>query len=127
LETNWQKLPGEWIEIHGLVVQGRIGVLESERQNPQRLLVTLRFQLEISFAVLNDQLAKTIDYASVVFEVDKIVGNSGAHLIEKLVSEIGEALMERFPMQRLEIELRKFILPNVQYVSVKSDWTREKL
>jgi dihydroneopterin aldolase len=120
-------LPGEWIEIHGLVVQGRIGVPESERKNPQRLLVTLRFQLEISFAALNDQLPKTIDYAGVVFEVDKIVENSGAHLIEKLVSEIGEALMERFPMQRLEIELRKFILPNVQYVSVKSDWKREKL
>ena len=127
LETNWPILPGEWIEIHGLVVQGRIGVPESERKNPQRLLVNLRFQLGISFAALNDQLAKTIDYAGVVFEVDKIVGTSRAHLIEKLVSEIGEALMERFPMQRLEIELRKFILPNAQYVSVKSDWKREKL
>ena len=108
-------------------MQGRIGVPESERKNPQRLLVNLRFQLGISFAALNDQLAKTIDYAGVVFEVDKIVGTSRAHLIEKLVSEIGEALMERFPMQRLEIELRKFILPNAQYVSVKSDWKREKL
>jgi dihydroneopterin aldolase len=126
LETNWQMLSGESIEIHGLEVQGRIGVPESERKSPQRLLVTLRYQLETSFAALNDQLAKTVDYASVAFEVDKIVGASRAHLVEKLVSEIGEALMARFPMQRLEIELRKFILPNAQYVSVKSDWKREK-
>ena len=120
-------LSGESIEIHGLVVQGRIGVSESERKNPQRLLVTLRYQLDTSFSALNDQLAKTVDYASVAFEVDKIVGASRAHLVEKLVSEIGEALMARFPMQRLEIELRKFILPNAQYVSVRSDWKREKL
>jgi hypothetical protein len=32
--------------------------------------------------------------------------------------------MARFPIQRLEIELRKFILPNARYVSVKSDWRR---
>ena len=116
---------GEWIEIRDLAVQGRIGVPESERVDPQKLLVTLRFQIETSFAALNDQLAKTIDYASVAFEVDRIVGISGAHLIEKLVLELGEALMARFPMKRLEIELKKFILPNAWYVSVKSEWKRE--
>ena len=124
METDRQMSSGEWIEIRDLAVQGRIGVPESERIDPQKLLVTLRFQIETSFAALNDQLAKTIDYASVAFEVDRIVGTSGAHLIEKLVLELGEALMARFPMQRLEIELRKFILPNARYVSVKSDWKR---
>jgi dihydroneopterin aldolase len=116
---------GEWIEIRDLAVQGRIGVPESERIDPQKLLVSLRFQIETSFAALNDQLAKTIDYASVALEVDRIVGTSGAHLIEKLVLELGEALMARFPMKRLEIELKKFILPNAWYVSVKSEWKRE--
>jgi dihydroneopterin aldolase len=115
---------GEWIEIRDLAVEGRIGVPEIERIDPQKLLVTVRFQIENSFAALNDQLDKTIDYASVAFEVDKIVSTSGAHLIEKLILELGEALMARFPMQRLEIELKKFILPNARYVSVKSDWER---
>jgi 7,8-dihydroneopterin aldolase/epimerase/oxygenase len=116
---------GEWIEIRDLAVQGRIGVPESERIDPQKLLVSFRFQIETSFAALNDQLAKTIDYAVVALEVDRIVGTSRAHLIEKLVFELGEALMARFPMKRLEIELKKFILPNAWYVSVKSEWKRE--
>jgi dihydroneopterin aldolase len=115
---------GEWIEINGLEVKGRIGVPENERENPQRLLVSLRFQIETTFAALGDQLAKTVDYADVAAEVEKIVETSGAHLIEKLVSDIGDALMARFPIQRLEIELRKFILPNARYVSAKSDWRR---
>jgi dihydroneopterin aldolase len=69
-------------------------------------------------------LEKTVDYADVAAEVRKVVETSGAHLIEKLVSDIGDALMARFPIHRLEIELRKFILPDARYVSVKSDWRR---
>ena len=115
---------GEWIEINDLEVKGRIGVLEEERANPQRLVVTLRFQIEASFAALNDQFDKTIDYAFVAAEVERVVGRSGAQLLEKLVSDIGDGLMARFPMRRLEIELRKFILPRAGYVSVKSDWKR---
>lgn len=115
---------GEWIEINDLEVKGRIGVPEIERKNLQRLLVSLRFQIETNFAALNDQLEKTIDYAAVAAEIEQIVQTTEAHLIEKLVSDIGDTLMARFPMQRLEIELKKFILPNARYVSVTSDWKR---
>jgi FolB domain-containing protein len=115
---------GEWIEIQELEVKGRIGVPENERENPQRLLVSLRFQIGTAFAALNDELEKTVDYAGVAAEVEKIVETSKAHLIEKLVSDIGDALMARFRMQRLEIELRKFILPHARCVCVKSDWKR---
>jgi dihydroneopterin aldolase len=115
---------GQWIEIQELEVKGKIGVPENERENPQKLLISVRFQIETAFAALNDELEKTIDYAGVAAEVEKIVETSKAHLIEKLVSDIGDALMTRFRMQRLEIELRKFILPNARYVCVRSDWKR---
>jgi dihydroneopterin aldolase len=124
LETGRQICSGEWIEINDLEVNGRIGVPEMEREAPQRMLVSLRFQIETKFAAMNDQLEKTIDYAEVAVEVEKVVQTTEAHLIEKLVSEIGEALMARFPMERLEIELRKFILPKARYVSVKTDRKR---
>jgi dihydroneopterin aldolase len=123
-ETSQQIWPTEWIEINDLEVSGRIGVPEIERETPQRMLVSLRFQIETTFAVLNDQLEKTVDYGEVAAEVEKVVQTTEAHLIEKLVSEIGDALMARFPMERLEIELRKFILPKARYVSVKTDWKR---
>jgi 7,8-dihydroneopterin aldolase/epimerase/oxygenase len=124
LETQGQDFSGEWIEIRDLEVRGKIGVPEKERENPQRLLVSLRFQIETSFAALNDQIEKTIDYAAVASGVEKVVTTSRAHLIEKLVSDIGDTLMAGFPMKRLEIELQKFILPNARYVSVKSEWRR---
>ncbi len=88
------------------------------------MLVSLRFQIETAFADSVINLSKTIDYSAVAAEVQKVVESSGAHLIEKLILEIGEALMARFPMRYLELELRKFILPNARFVSVKSNWTR---
>lgn len=122
--TDIQTCSGEWIEIGDLEVKGRIGVQEQEREDPQRLLVTVRFQIGLSFAALSDQFDKTIDYTLVAAQVEKVVETTRAHLIEKLVSDIGNALMAHFPMQRLEIELRKFILPNARYVSAKSGWKR---
>jgi 7,8-dihydroneopterin aldolase/epimerase/oxygenase len=125
LETDGQDFSDEWIEISDLEVRGNVGVPESERENPQRLLISLRFQIETSFAALDDQLEKTVDYAAVAAGVEKVVSSSRVHLIEKLISDIGDALMAGFPMKRLEIELRKFILPNARYVSVKSEWRRK--
>ena len=109
----------EWIEINGLELSGRIGVSEEERRNPQRLVVSLRFQIASTFRDLNDQLDKTIDYSRVASEIRNVVASTRAHLIETLVSEIGDALMTQFPIQRIELELRKFILLNTRYVSVR--------
>jgi FolB domain-containing protein len=124
LETDGQDFSGEWIEIRDLEVRGTIGVPENERDNPQKLHVSLRFQIETSFAALNDQLEKTIDYAAVASGVEQVVATTKVHLIEELVSDIGDILMANFPMKRLEVELRKFILPNARYVSVKAQWRR---
>lgn len=115
---------GQWIAIDDLEVKGRIGVPEQEREKVQRLLVSVRFQIGPAFAALNDQFNQTVDYSAVAAEVEKIVEASSAHLMETLVSDIGSTLMRRFPMQRLEIELKKFILRNARYVSVKADWKR---
>ena len=107
----------EWIEINGLELTGRIGVSEEERRDRQRLVVSVRFQLGSTFQNLNDQLEKTIDYSRVAAEIGKTVASTRAHLIETLVSEIGDALMAQFPIRRIELEVRKFVASNMSYVS----------
>jgi 7,8-dihydroneopterin aldolase/epimerase/oxygenase len=124
LATYKQTCSDEWIEINDLEVKGRIGVPENERKTPQTLLISVRFKIKTAFAALGDKIERTVDYAGVAAEIERVVTTSRAHLIEKLVSDLGEVLMARFPMLRLEVELRKFILPNARYVSVKSGWTR---
>ncbi len=114
----------EWIEINELELKGKIGVPEEERETSQRLVVSLRFQIATNFQSLDDQVEKTVDYGFVAAEVERVVGATRAHLIETLLVEIADELMARFPMDRLQIELRKFILPNTGYVSVRLDRRR---
>ena len=106
LETDQKICSGEWIEINDLEVSGRIGVPEMERQTPQRMLVCLRFQIQTSFALLNDQLEKTVDYGEVAAEVEKVVRITESHLIEKLVSEIGMAQIRFGPKRSTRSPLR---------------------
>ena len=115
-----QNYSDEWIEIADLEVKSKIGVSEKERECFQRLLVCLRFQIEARFRDLKDEFEKTVDYARVAAAVEEIAEANKAQLLETLVSTIADSLMERFAIRRLELELKKFILPNARWVSVKS-------
>ena len=122
LETAGQNCPDEWIEIADLEVKSKIGVSEKERECFQRLVVCLRFQIEPKFRELNDEFEKTVDYAGVAAAVEEVAESNKARLLETLLSDIGDSLMERFPIRRLELQLKKFILPNTRFVGVRSVW-----
>jgi dihydroneopterin aldolase len=109
----------EWIEIADLEVKSKIGVPDKERLEFQRLLVSVRFQIGRGFEELQDQFAATIDYGAVAVETQRIAQNGEFHLVETLASEIANGLLKSFPIRTLELELKKFILPNAKYVSVK--------
>ena len=53
-------------------------------------------------------------------EARRIAQNSELHLVETLASEIANGLVNRFPIRTLVVELRKFVLPDARYVSVKT-------
>ena len=114
----------EWVEIVDLEVKSKIGVPEKEREGFQKLLVCILFQIDGGFRESDDQLDRTIDYGAVAAEVVRVAEDNRAQLLETLVSEIADTLMARFRMRHLEVELKKFILPNARYVSVKSIRTR---
>jgi dihydroneopterin aldolase len=120
LELTGQDSFDEWIEIADLEVRSRIGISEKERECFQRLLVCLRFQIETKFRVLQDEFEKTVDYARVAETIEEVAETNKAHLLETLAADIADGLMERFPMRSLELELKKFILPNARSVSVKA-------
>jgi|SRR5215469_11612348 len=110
----------EWIEIADLEVKSKIGVPAEERLTFQRLLVSLRFQIRNSFRDLKDEFASTIDYGAVAAETRRIAQDSELHLVETLVSEIADELVNRFPIRTLIVEVKKFVLPDARYVSVKT-------
>jgi phosphoglycolate phosphatase len=107
-------------EISDRKVSTHIGVTEEERATAQTLAITLRFRTFGRFQDLNEDLTKTVDYSAVATEMSRFVSESKYSLIETLVSQLAEHLVSKFPLAHLEVELKKFILPDTNYVSVRA-------
>jgi dihydroneopterin aldolase len=111
--------PNDEIRIEELELSARVGVPEEERAQPQRLTVSITLQPRNRFGDLADDLARTIDYAAVCEDLRQFVSGREDKLIETLANEMAEHLIRRFAMARVELELRKFVLPETRYVAVR--------
>ena len=112
------------IQIRGLDVMANIGVPEDERAAPQRLTFNLTLWPERSMEDLNDEIGRGVDYAIVCSAVKKFVETRRDKLIETMANALALHLLEKFELRRVAIELRKYILPEVEFVSVRV--TRER-
>jgi dihydroneopterin aldolase len=109
---------GDQIQIRELELSAYIGVPDAERAQPQRLTVSITMWPTTGFSVMADELPNTVNYAAVCREVNDLVAARADKLIETLAEAMASRLLEVFPLQKVEIELRKFILPDVKHVAV---------
>lgn len=110
----------EVYEISDQKVSAHIGVSEEERAKAQTLAITAWFRTFSRFQDLNDDLSKTVDYAAVASEMSRFVTESKYSLIETLVSQLADHMVKKFPLAYLEVELKKFVLPDSNHVSVRA-------
>ena len=111
--------PNDEIRIEELELMARVGVPDLERAEPQRLTVSMTLQPGCSFGDLGDNLSRTIDYAEVCESLRRFVAGRADHLIETVAHEMAEYLLRRFRLSRVELELRKFVLPETRHVAVR--------
>jgi 7,8-dihydroneopterin aldolase/epimerase/oxygenase len=113
------------IRVVDLEVWAHIGVPDEERARPQRLLITLELRGgDFRRAAKADDVRQTVDYAAVSQWVKNIAEERPRHLIETLAEDIATKLPKLFPIDNLKVEIKKFILPNAQYVSVSIERQR---
>jgi FolB domain-containing protein len=106
------------IHIHQLELAARVGVPEKERAVPQRLTASITLWPQPQPEELHDDIAKTVNYSKVCEETKKFVLDRSDKLIETLANRLAAHLLQLFSIQKIEIELRKFVLPDADYVSV---------
>jgi FolB domain-containing protein len=116
---------GDVIRIEQIEILAHIGVPDDERAQPQRLTINITFWPNKSGAELNDDIAEAVDYAAVCAEVRKFAGGRSDKLIETLADALAFHLLKLFGIRRITVELRKYILPDVKFVSVTV--TRERV
>ncbi|HEY2139795.1 MAG TPA: dihydroneopterin aldolase [Chthoniobacterales bacterium] len=107
------------IHIEGLEVSAHIGVPAEERAAVQRLTFNVTYWPARPMQELNDEIGRAVNYATVCAELRKFVAQSEIRLIETLANALALHLLATFEIRRVTVELRKFILPEVEFVSVK--------
>jgi FolB domain-containing protein len=107
------------IIINELEVFYHVGVPDEERAKPQRLLLTIEISHDFSTAAQKDDIAQTINYFSVSQRLLRFGENKSWKLIETLAVEIATALKSEFGIQKISVEVKKFIIPQARHIAVK--------
>lgn len=108
------------ITLCDLEVSYRVGVPDAERAQPQRLLLTVEMARDFNEPAATDQLDATIDYHAVARRLQQFGEGRSWKLIETLAVELAETILREFQPGAVTVEVKKFVLPDARYVSVRT-------
>jgi dihydroneopterin aldolase len=114
---NESHLFSDEVHIEQLEVFSVIGVLEHERKGLQRLTVTISFWPYQRTRDLADDVEQAVNYSAVAEETKRFAREQTVNLIETLADRLAAHLLNKFPMQKVIVEVRKFALQDAKYVS----------
>jgi dihydroneopterin aldolase/2-amino-4-hydroxy-6-hydroxymethyldihydropteridine diphosphokinase len=109
---------GDQIHIEQLEIFARVGVPKTERAKPQRLTANITIWPRLPAEGLQDDVTKTVDYSKVCQETKQFVQERSDKLIETLADGLAGHLLRKFAVQKIAVELRKFVLTGAAYASV---------
>lgn len=112
------------ITINELEVCFHVGVPETERAKPQRLLLTVEIEADFTAAAARDDLTRTVDYFAVSRRMLAFGEGRSWKLIETLACDLATMILQEFQSQAVTVEVKKFILPEARHVSVRVRRTR---
>ena len=92
------------VELAGLEIPGRHGVEDREREQEQPFVYDLELELAEPAA---DRIEETVDYREVVELVRTVSKSRQFQLLELMAAAIADALLERFPLERARVRVRK--------------------
>jgi dihydroneopterin aldolase len=73
-----------------------IGITPEERATPQDVLIDVELAMDLSAAGRSDSIKDTMDYREVWALLNTCIREQEFHLVEALVTQVGDLLLERF-------------------------------
>lgn len=95
------------IELRGLTVRGRHGVLDHERAGGQDFVVDITVWIDLVDAAASDELSDTCDYGVLAQRAADIVAGPARNLIETIAGEIAEDIMRDQRVDAVEVTVHK--------------------
>ena len=95
------------IELRGIEVYARHGVLPSEQENAQVFRVDVIAHLDLSGPATSDRLGDTIDYSALAVEIREVVGGESHALIERVASRVADVVLAHEMIERVVVTIHK--------------------
>ena len=99
------------IEVRGIRALGRHGVLPEEQARAQPFEVDVRLEVDATAAATSDELADTVDYATLTLAVVGIVEAESHRLLERLAVRVAETCRTDPRVLGVEVTVRKLRPP----------------
>ncbi len=105
----------------------QIGVPDEERAQLQKILCTAIFPVpDFKKAAQNDSLEHTVNYYDLCQLLQKTAKQKERKLIETLAADLAYSAFVVFPIPWIDLELKKFILPETRHISFQARFVRPK-
>lgn len=95
------------IEIKGIEVLARHGVLAHEKEEPQVFRVDLTVFLELASAGVSDDLGDTVDYGRLAQEAHDLAEGERHELIESVAGRIAARVLAEHRVDRVIVTVHK--------------------
>lgn len=103
--------PADRIELHGLRLLGRHGLLPEERSRAQPFEVDLAIEADLAPSGAHDDLVETVDYGKVVSRVAEVVQSGDHLLLEALAEAIASVVLSDERALAVTVSVRKLRPP----------------
>jgi dihydroneopterin aldolase len=95
------------IRLRGLCVQGRVGVTDEERAQPQTLIVDVDLEVDLRKAGQSDELADTVDYSQVAERIERVLERNEMKLLEHVAQRIVDEISPLLGVEGVTVEVAK--------------------
>lgn len=99
------------IHLRGIRGYGYTGALPEEKVLGQWFEVELQLWLDLSPSGDSDRLTDTLDYRTVIAEVQHLIKTCRFDLLERLAAAIADAALSSKMVQQVEVQLTKLAAP----------------
>lgn len=112
------RVAGDRIELRGLRVVGRCGVLPEEIERGQPLEVDLDVVTDMAAAGVSDDLSDTVDYGAICAAVERAITDGHVQLLEFLAGKLADAVLAvDGRISAVEVTVRKLRPPVPQHLA----------
>jgi dihydroneopterin aldolase len=106
------------IELRGLRVLARVGLLAYEQEQDQPLELDLDLEVDLAAAGTSDDLADTVDYGAVCAAVEAAVRAGPVALLERMATLVSEAVLALDDrIDTVDVVVRKLRPPVPQHLA----------